>query len=286
MENIMLGKDGLTQTSANHLANIAKEMYEALEAKLESLKLVSRDFVLAAVGTCFRIDSESPKEDLEALEDTLKEIASLKALIAWLREGIKAKEAMMGEKPEYDHIQSLIKNGRTDLEMENMGDMPTFESVLASRSVSEQARYYGLEAKCATLGKYIHPDGYLAKERKSYFQRMKNPTVIKGTGQDSEIHAFTSSFTPEEIDEAFFALQKEYRSFQAEFNGLKAQIEQEANDRLRDHVSKMNEEAERVSRILQIEKLAYRESVRALKIVIPESLKNVYEKVSTVASQK
>ena len=29
-QNDMLGKDGLTITSANHLANIAKEMYEAL----------------------------------------------------------------------------------------------------------------------------------------------------------------------------------------------------------------------------------------------------------------
>ena len=46
----MLGKDGLTVTSANHVANIAKEMYEAAESRLKTLKLYSRDYMLAVNG--------------------------------------------------------------------------------------------------------------------------------------------------------------------------------------------------------------------------------------------
>lgn len=88
----ILGKDGLTQTSANHLANIAKEMYEALESKLEALRLVSRDFTLAVNGETYRVENESTPKELSAAAESLKEIASLKAFIAWLREGIKAKE--------------------------------------------------------------------------------------------------------------------------------------------------------------------------------------------------
>ena len=286
MDSKFLGKDGLTQTSANHLANIAKEMYEALEAKLESLKLVSRDFVLAAVGTSFKIDAESPKEELGELEGTLREIASLKALIAWLREGIKAKEELSESSSERTYIQTLIKQGRKDLELKDLGSIPTFQKVLASRSASEQARYYALEARCATLGKYIHPDGYFAEERKAYYKRLKNPTVVKGTGQDAEIHSFSSSFTPAEIDNVFFALQKKYRALQAEFNALKAQIEQESNELEKEYLREMNEDAERVNRLTQIETLAYRESVRALKIIIPESLREIYEKVNVTASQK
>ena len=38
----MLGNEGLTATSANHIANIAKEMYESLETKMQSIRLTSR----------------------------------------------------------------------------------------------------------------------------------------------------------------------------------------------------------------------------------------------------
>ena len=54
-QNNMLGKDGLTITSANHLANIAKEMYEALVSKLSSLRFFSRDYMLAIAGKTFRV---------------------------------------------------------------------------------------------------------------------------------------------------------------------------------------------------------------------------------------
>lgn len=66
-QNSMLGKDGLTITSANHLANIAKEMYEALQSKLESLKLYSRDYMLAVNGNKFRVENESEQSELEGL---------------------------------------------------------------------------------------------------------------------------------------------------------------------------------------------------------------------------
>ena len=75
----MLGKDGLTITSANHLANIAKEMYEALVSKLESLKFYSRDYMLAIAGKTFRVENESEKSELGTLASGLKEIGALKA---------------------------------------------------------------------------------------------------------------------------------------------------------------------------------------------------------------
>lgn len=70
----MLGKDGLTMTSANHLANIAKEMYEALLSKLESLRFFSRDYMLAVAGKAFRVENESDKAELCSLNASLKEI--------------------------------------------------------------------------------------------------------------------------------------------------------------------------------------------------------------------
>ena len=66
-KNSMLGKDGLTITSANHLANIAKEMYEALVSKLESLKFYSRDYMLSIAGKTFRVEKALSGLTLAAL---------------------------------------------------------------------------------------------------------------------------------------------------------------------------------------------------------------------------
>ncbi|MBQ9712488.1 MAG: hypothetical protein IJV54_09415 [Bacteroidales bacterium] len=70
----ILGKDGLTQTSANHLANIAKEMYEAIQSDLGSLRFHSRDYMLAIAGKTFRVENESEKSRLESLTPDLKEV--------------------------------------------------------------------------------------------------------------------------------------------------------------------------------------------------------------------
>ena len=108
-QNNMLGKDGLTITSANHLANIAKEMYEAAECRLESLKLFSRDYMLAISGKTFRVENESEKAELNALSSTLMEIGRLKSLIAYLREAIKAKDKLNCDASFEEHIEQLVK---------------------------------------------------------------------------------------------------------------------------------------------------------------------------------
>ena len=178
-KNDMLGKDGLTVTSAKHVANIAKEMYEAAESRLKAMKLCSRDFTLAVNGKNYRVENESEKADLETLGATLREIGELKSLIAYLREGIKAKEAL-------------------------------------------------------------------------------------------------------NRDEAFFALQKEYRSLQAELNKLKAEVD----EKVADETTKLNSETAAALQLWtearKAERLKYSEAVKALRVVIPQNLLGVYEKVKAV----
>lgn len=92
-------KTGLTVTSANHVANIAKEMYEAAESRLGSLKLYSRDYLLAVNGNTYRVENESEKDELQELPAVLKEIGELKSLIAFLREGINYPSNMSTQCP-------------------------------------------------------------------------------------------------------------------------------------------------------------------------------------------
>ena len=285
-ENKMLGKDGLTITSANHLANIAKELYEALVSKLESLKFYSRDYMLAIAGKTFRVENESEKSELGTLASGLKEIGALKSLIAFLREGIKAKNEMSSDAAFEEHVEELIKSGREDLKKPVAKKEIAFEEELAKLSAEQKARYYALEAKCAAIGSFIHPEGAFAKARKDFLEHTKDPIKVMGKGQEAEINTYSSSFTAEEIDAAFFELQKEYRNYQAEFNKLKAEVDEkvaEANREIaNDNLAAMKLWVD----TRKVERTQYDAEVKALKVVIPQNLRDVYEKVNAVASAK
>lgn len=282
IQNDMLGKDGLTVTSANHVANIAKEMYEAAESRLKAMKLCSRDFMLAVNGNTYRVENESEKADLETLGATLREIGELKSLIAYLREGIKAKEALKWDNTFETYIDELIKEGRKDLVRPTAKTAPTFEMKFGELTAEQKARYYALEAKCATIGKYIHPDGAFAKARNDYFEHKQNPIEVVGSGQEAEVYEYTSHFTDEEVNEAFFALQKEYRSLQAELNKLKAEVDEKVADENKEQNREMAAALQLWSEARKAERLKFDATVKALKVVIPQNLLGVYEKVKAV----
>ena len=282
----MLGKDGLTITSANHLANIAKELYEALVSKLESLKFYSRDYMLAIAGKTFRVENESEKSELGTLASGLKEIGALKSLIAFLREGIKAKNEMSSDAAFEEHVEELIKSGREDLKKPVAKKEVAFEEELSKLTAEQKARYYALEAKCATIGSFIHPEGAFAKARKDFLEHTKDPIKVMGKGQEAEINTYSSSFTAEEIDAVFFERQKEYRNYQAEFNKLKAEVDEkvaEANREIaNDNLAAMKLWVD----TRKVERTLYDTEVKALKVVIPQNLREVYEKVNAVANAK
>lgn len=281
-----LGADGLTQTSANHIANIAKEMYEGIEAKMASIRLFNRDYTLAINGQTYRVENESAKDELSSLAESIREVSALKSLIAWLREGIKAKAALSTADAEERYIESLVKEGREDLESPKIESDITFETVLASMGEDTIARYYALEAKCATLGKFIHPDGAFAKARKDFFEAVKNPNAVAGKGRDAEITTLSSSFTPEEVDGEFFAPQKTYRSLQAELNRLKADVDSALDEKNRAYLDSYRAKLKDVQAARQVVLLERSREVKALKIILPQGLKEIFEKVNAVASAK
>ena len=85
-----LGTEGRTATSANHLCNVAKEHYQHLEKMLTNQSLVTKTVsIVGQGGPNILINGIT---DLSPMQKALKEIAQCKALIAYFREGIKAKE--------------------------------------------------------------------------------------------------------------------------------------------------------------------------------------------------
>ena len=285
-EKNLLGKDGLTVTSANHLANIAKEMYEAIEAKLASLTFYNRDYMLAINNNTFRVENESGKDELGTIDAKLKEVGELKSLIAYLREGIKAKQELDTDAAFDAYVEKLIEEGREDLarpkEKDEVRECDEFEKL----TPEQKARYYALEAKCSTIGAYIHPEGAFATARKLYFEHLKNPITVVGRGQEAELNEFTTSFTVEEVDGKFFALQREYRTLQAELNKMKGEIDARvAEQRQADASAKLAANKLWLD-ALNLERVKYKAAVKALKVVIPQNLREIYERVNAVASAK
>ena len=164
--------------------------------------------------------------------------------------------------------------------------MTKFEDEFKKLTAEQKAKYYALEAKCATIGAFIHPDGVFAKARKDFFDNKKNPTRISGRGQEAEISSFTSSFTDDEVDSAFFALQREYRNIQAELNKMKADVDAAVSAANGEIAHENLTQRQRWTDSRRLERVKYDETVRTLKIVIPQNLKGIYDTVNKVASEK
>ena len=96
-DKIFFGEQGLTVTSANYIANLAKESYQSLERELALAKFYSLE-----VGLLGSNDTKSLRQGVneyfvKSIADKLNTIARYKSLIAWLREAIKAKDRLIKE---------------------------------------------------------------------------------------------------------------------------------------------------------------------------------------------
>ena len=88
--DVFFAENGLTSTSANHIANLAKEAYQNLENELNSICFYTTKVSLLGTSTKEVLHYGNQLIDVTKLD----KIAELKSLIAWLREAIKAKEQL------------------------------------------------------------------------------------------------------------------------------------------------------------------------------------------------
>lgn len=275
-DKIFFGESGLTTTSANHIANIAKEKYQLLLKQLETITLYNTNIGL--------ISSEKQPlsygvETLSNVKPSLEAIAQLKSLIAWLREAIKAKERLFEDVKSENFglvapVQPICENVMTE------------DEYVATWSIKKRNRYYFLETMCATIGSYIHPNGAFAKAREEYMNKLTNPLKVVGQGRDTTIYEYLPSIDSEEVENTFMVLQSEYRTYQAELNSLKYEIEEAIRS---DNLTKSNKyssemrnyEASLENYNAEIKTLRLKENERIsnLKIIIPDSLQKIYQEV-------
>lgn len=198
--------NGLTSTSANHIANMAKEMVREVESSLAGLTFYSTSVSLIGSETINTLKQGSTKEDLEQVQQKLMTVAKANSLIAWLREAIKAKERLLKEVETMTASQYMELKGIKPITVDEPVKSLTEDEYYASLSLDERNRYYELETLASVLGKAIHPNGSLADARESLNHRIRNPKDVDGDGRDALIYSYTASIEPEEIDEVYFKL--------------------------------------------------------------------------------
>lgn len=284
MKKQYFGESGLTSTSSNHMCNLAKEAYEKLEAKLNSTSFIKE--TIQIIGSVAETEVKLSQVGLLSLAPSvLKEICEYKALIAWFREAIKEKDRLFKENRNY-HSQEYqdTYNNRPQRE-----EYLTEEDIINSWTVKEQEEYLHYETICAVVGKYIHPNGPLSNAKKELSHRINNPVTTECSGRDTIIRKYYAEATEASVDNLFFSLQKKHREVQAKLNGIKHKIEitlredQQAKDEA--YIQALSAWNKRLSELEVADKLTrdakYKE-IESLKIVIPNDLKDTYNKLTSL----
>ena len=284
MKQQFFGDKGLTATSANYIANLAKEAYEKLEAKLNTTSFIRE--TITVIGSTAETNVKLSQAGLITLApNILKEICEYKSLIAWLREAIKEKE----------NLFKANKNWVSDEYTEHMKNRPqcedylTEQDVIESWTVAEQEDYLSLETVCAVVGKYIHPNGPLSKAKTELSNRINKPVTTECSGRDTIIRRYYPECTEEEVNNLFFSLQKNHREYQARLNGIKHKIDMTIREDIqkKDEAYKkaLQEYNNKANELLVADKLTREEKhkeIEALKIVIPNDLKAVYDNLTSM----
>lgn len=286
---IYFSESGLTSTSANHIANLAKEYYQTLETKLDNIKFYDEKISLISSSDSKLLRGGITPSTLSEIQSNLYKIADAKSLIAWLREAIKAKDNLLREIKQLSFKDWCVQNNIECPEMPETAEILTEDEYLSTLSVKERNRFFFLQTMCSVLGQYIHPNGTYSHERKSLKNKIQNPNSLSGSGRDAILYSYTPTISLDSVDELFFELQAKHREFQAELNGILHKMQQaiDADEiaKRAEHTAKMNE----YGAFIEKYNAEYRKSLKEkeieiskLKIIIPNSLTEIYEKVSAL----
>lgn len=280
-KQIFFAEKGLTSTSANTIANWAKE----LVSQSDEFSFVDETIALIS-------QPESPVrfgiKSTSDFEKVLEKKAKAYSLIAWLREAIKAKEELQNS---YYGLEEYCKEFGLELPTK-----PILKTTLSeeeyynSLSLKERNHYYALEAQVSVIGKFIHPNGPFAKARKELQKRVKNPIQTDYNGKDTIIHRFQPSVTEKEVNDEFFNLQRKHRSLQSQLNKIKFGCEQAINNSNIENSKEYSiaceeycSKYEKINAEFEAYKAKRASKISALKIIIPDDLKDIYEEVANLA---
>lgn len=291
--DIFFGEQGLTSASASHVSAMANVMANDIEERVKALRLYRK--YIRVIG-----DGESLVEErvdtLGNIEHDLDSISKANALIAWLREAIKEREACL------DNINATSLEEFCEMKGIDLGEEPRMpkmprvnfndlHTILgAGLTIKEYNRLTELNSTLAVYGKFIHDKGLLTEHKRKLQSIAKNPIVYQESGRDTIITRYEAD-PAESIDETYTALQAKYRKLQAEKNGIEAKWSDIANDyqvKVKRAYDEAIAEYRKACDDYEVRRAEAQSAlvdwikeecdrVAALKIIIPNDLKDIYE---------
>jgi hypothetical protein len=270
------GPEGLTSTSANHVANLAKEYYQALEAELKATSFIEK--YISIVGSMEKTLSDKGTPDiLDKVTEYIDNIVAAKSLIAWLREGIKQKETYSKELDFY--VSEELRN----LKHPSRPEIKTSFELFDEWDSKDREKYLTLETECAVIGNYIHPKKPFSDAKKKLFDKLVKPIETSNSGRDTMITYYEPVVSKEVVEEKFFELQKRHRAAQAELNSYKNRLEREEKEvsdkASREYSAALEIYAAERQRLEELDKQYVaneRKKIESLKIVIPSHHRKIY----------
>lgn len=287
MTNSVFFKDGiLTSTSANYLAELAKERVRILEKKISDLQFYKEYIQLLGTPNKSIISLGHYPYDIENIVEI---ISQYKSFIAWIREALKTKAELVKDLNDYDINMWAIDNNIILPTCPKKRKPLTEEEYYNSLSIKERMEYYNLETICSQLGKTIHENGYLSKARIKLAEVINNPTTISGTGRDAIIYIKEPIVEQKEVDAIYFNLQTKHREHQARLNAIKHKCELAIEESQTSCLNEFNSQYEAYKKGMTSYENQYNSwlveegaKVRNLKIAIPNALQSIYQELNSI----
>lgn len=224
----LAGEKGLTETSAAHLCAVAANLKEDAETFLKNMSFTNANLsIVGSEASEKQINVGCSQTELNTVSGKLAFIAELNGFIAWFAEARKALEDYKKERNQLSMLDWAEENGITLPEPpknEMAVHTSSLQEIIDKMNVKDRQVYLALEAKAATLGKFIHPDGAMYKAREDMHTKMSKPYSTNGNGRDTLVYHYTPSVESKEVNNLFLALQAEYRATEQNLNHMKSDL--------------------------------------------------------------
>lgn len=286
MDKVYFSDKGLTSTSANFIANQAKEYVQTINERLDNISFINGS--IALVGGNFT-STQQGEITLDWVPTALNQVTQAYSLIAWLREAIKAKGALQKEIASTDLYKWCVDNKVDYPQIPEQEPILTKEEVIDSWPIKDRNHYLSLSTKVSVYGKFIHPKGQYSEARKELKEKINNPVSYQESGRDTIIKKYAPSVSPDTVDKEFFDLQSEWRKAQAELNSYEHKIQlaidkdtNEKNSKFEQEYKDYQNKVQTASAMLKTWKDKSQQEIADLKIVIPDALRDIYNIVTTL----
>lgn len=298
MNNVFFKNGFLTSTEAQNICNVANEVIAGLTDSLNAVQFYNTT-ITSIVSSDNAVNAGKGTTDTSWIQDAIIKIGQYNSLIAWLKEAIKNKEEALGELSS-TRIQdwSEYKDYPTPKSPSKKATV-TKDDVIKNLDAIKLNKYFTLQSRAATIGKFIHETGSVSRAKVMLNKVIAEPNKISGAGRDTVVYRYTPSVEVAEVNGMFLSLMSEHRNLNAQLNNIKADAIEEANKQnianeqeyqkartayskeYNDWLDKIEDLQSRFNQYIITEK----EKISKLKINVPDSLMETYKSIKALLAE-